>query len=208
MKNLLFKFLSKVSPETIDTYIRQRWVKPLDFKELNFVFVDGNNLSWYEYPEGMGNPIERLSYNLQAYEYLTARMSPEMFDNAVDGANELLAKGKTIEAGAILVRAKTIKDEVVPTDVLINLIATDLVREDEDPSKHNQTIHQEKCNYLKEVIERGDSFFFQLNAVKDLSKRFKISNGDWKPLLNAFQVAVSEAKRERDILLSMNSDKE
>lgn len=202
MKDLLFKLLSKVNPKTIDEYITQRWSKPLDFKELNFVFADNTGKAWYEFPDGMGNPMKRIAANLQAYEYLTARMSPEMFDAAVDDINKAFAHGKIVEAGAILTRLKSLKDEVVPLDVLINLIATDLVREDENPKDTNPTIHQEKCDYLKDAIDRGDKFFFQLTVVKDLSKRFKISNESWKSILVGFQEAVKQVKKERDILLS------
>ena len=208
MKDLLFKFLSKVSPKTVDEYIIQRWVKPLDLKDLNFAFVDSDGKAWYEYPEGLGINMKRLTRNLQAYDYLTARLSPEMFDAAVEDINKALAHGKVVEAGAILTRLKTLKDEIIPLDVLISLIATDLVREDETMDGDNMTIHQEKCDYLKTSIERGDSFFFRLTVVKDLSERFKISKEGWMTILKGFQDAVKEAKRERDILLSMNSDKE
>jgi hypothetical protein len=208
LKKLLFKLLSKVSQSTVDEYITQRWIKPLDFKELSLAFVDTTGKSWYEYPDGLGNPMKRMAANLQAYEYLTARMSPEMFDAAVVDINTALAHGKVVEAGAILTRLKSLKDEVIPVDVLINLIATDLVREDENPKDHNAAIHQEKCDYLKEAIDKGEMFFFRLTVVKDLSKRFKISNEGWTTILKGFQEAVKEAKRERDILLSMNSDKE
>ena len=61
---------------------------------------------------------------------------------------------------------------------------------------------------VKEAIDKGEMFFFRLTVVKDLSKRFKIFNEGWTTILKGFQEAVKEAKRERDILLSMNSDKE
>ena len=205
MKRLLFKLLAKVDSKTVDEYISRRWSKPLDFKELSLAFIDTNGKAWYEYPDGLGNPIKRMAANLQAYEYLTARMSPEMFDAAVEDVNKALAHGKVVEAGAILTRLKTLKDEVIPVDVLINLIATDLVREDEDPKDHNQTVHQEKCDYLKAAIERGDSFFFQLTVVNGLSERFKISNDGWMTISKGFTEAVKKAKQERDMLLSMNS---
>ena len=204
---LIFKLLSKVAPSTIDEYISQRWVKPLDFNDLTLAFVDSTGKAWYEFPDGLGNPMKRMAANLQAYEYLTARMSPEMFDAAVEDVNMALAHGKVVEAGAILTRLKSLKDEVIPVDVLINLIATDLVREDENPKDHNKQIHQDKCNYLKDAIDRGDSFFFRLTVVKDLSKRFKISNEGWTTISKGFQEAVKAAKEERDILLSMNSKK-
>ncbi len=208
MKKLLFKLLSKVSQSTVDEYITQRWIKPLDLKELNLSFIDTTGKAWYEYPEGMAISMKRMAANLQAYEYLTNRMSPEVFDNLVEDCKEMAAHGKSMEVIVAMVDYQKLRGEVVPFDVLINIIATDFVREDENPKDHNQTIHQEKCNYLKEVIERGDSFFFQLPVVKDLSTRFKISNEGWQIALKGFQEAVKEIKGRRDILHSMNSDKE
>lgn len=208
MKKLLFRFLSKIDPKTVDDYIKKRWVKPLQLKDLNFAFVDDNNQAWYEFPDGLGNPITRISANLQAYEYLTARMSPEMLDAAEIDMNKALAHGDIVGAGAIFKNLKSIRESVIPVDVLINLIATDLVREDEDPKEHNQQIHKEKCNYLKTVIERGDGFFFRLTAVIDLSERFKISKDAWQTLLSGFQEAVKKAKEDNSTILSMTSEKE
>jgi len=204
MRKLAFNFLKKIKPELIDEYIRQRWSKPVEFADLQLAFIDDKSLAWYEYPSGMGNSVRRLSDSLQAAEYLTARMSPVLLDNAFADVNKALAHGKVTEAGAILMRLKTIKDEVIPVDVIINMIANDLVREDESLTEKNDIIHQEKCDHLKKVIDNGDHFFFHLTVVKDLSKQFKISNKDWKVLLNGFQDAVNEAQAGRDILLSKN----
>lgn len=206
LKRLVFKLLSKIDPKTVDDYIAQRWVKPVDFDDLNLSFIDNNGKAWYEFPEGMGNSMKRIAANLQAYEYLTARLSPEMFEAAVDDINKALAHGKVVEAGAILTRLKSLREEVIPLDVLINMIANDLVREDEPIDGDNSKIHQEKCDYLKGAIERGDVFFFRLTVVKDLSERFKISKESWTVIYKGFQEAVKEARRERDILLSMNSE--
>ena len=225
MKGLTSKILQRLDEDSVADFVRnkgldafwteqeqlafisKRWVKPVDKKDLRFMFADHTGKAWYEFPEGMGNPMKRIAANMQAYEYLTARISPELFDQTVEDVNTALAKGKLIEAGAILTRLKTIKDEVIPLDVLINLIATDLVREDEDPHTVNDDIHKEKCDHIKHLIETGNVFFFRLTVVKDLSERFKISNDSWKMLLTGWQEALKEARNERNILLSMNSDK-
>ncbi len=208
MKNLIFKLLAKVNPKTVDEYIKQRWIKPLTFKDLNFAFVDDNNVAWYEYPSGMGNPMKRITYNMQAYEFLTARMSPEMLDEAEKGMNEALQHGNIVAAGAIFQNLKNIRENVIPVDVLINLIAVDLVRADEDPTDHNEQIHAEKCDYLKEVIERKDGFFFRLTAVIDLSERFKISKTNWRVFLREFQRSVEKARKDNSTLISLTSSKE
>ena len=208
MKKILFKFLASLDKSIIQDYIVKEYQKPQELKELELAFIDSNGKSWYQFPEGLGNPMKRIAANLQAYEYLTARLSPEMFDAAIKDINVALANGQIVEAGAILKRLTSLRDEVVPLDVLINLIANDLFREDETLTSDNSKIHQEKCDYLKEAIERGDGFFFRLRVVKDLSERFKISNSNWTTILNGFREAVNQAKKERELLLSMNLDSE
>lgn len=208
MKKILFKFIASLDKSIIQDYIVKEYQKPQELKELELAFVDSSGLTWYQFPEGLGNPMKRIAANMQAYEYLTARLSPEMFDAAMSDVNVALANGQIVEAGAILKRVTSLRDEVVPLDVLINLIANDLYREDESLTTDNANIHQEKCDYLKGAIERGDSFFFRLRVVNDLSERFKISKSNWKVILNGFQEAVKEAKKERELLLSMNLDKE
>lgn len=208
MKKIIFKFLASFDKSIIQDYIVKEYQKPQELKELELAFIDTNGKAWYQFPEGLGNPMKRIASNLQAYEYLTARLSPEMFDAAMKDVNVALANGQIIEAGAILKRLTSLRDEVVPLDVLINLIANDLFREDETLTSDNTKIHQEKCDYLKGAIERGDSFFFRLRVVNDLSERFKISKSNWKVILEGFQGAVKQAKKERELLLSMSSEKE
>lgn len=206
MKKILFRFLASLDKSIIQDYIVKEYQKPQELKELELAFIDSNGKAWYQFPEGLGNPMKRIASNLQAYEYLTARLSPEMFDAAMNDVNVALANGQIVEAGAILKRLTSLRDEVVPLDVLINLIANDLFREDESLTTDNANIHQEKCDYLKGAIERGDSFFFRLRVVNDLSERFKISKSNWRVILDGFQEAANQAKKERELILSMSSE--
>lgn len=205
MKNILFKFLSNVSPETIDKYIAKRWHKVLDNKDLVLAFVDETGKAWFEYPDTMGMSVKRMAANMQVAQYLNANMSKELLTDCVNDIKTFLAKSDMIGAGARLTDLMTLSESIVPFDVLVNMIANDLVREDEDPKETNDRIHVEKCNYIKAAIERGDSFFFQLTVVKDLSDKFKISKDSWKSLLLGFQEAIATQKRRSDILHSMNS---
>lgn len=207
MNNLLFKFLSKVSPETIDKYIAQRWHKVLENKDLTLAFVDTNGKAWFEYPDHMGHSVKRMAANMQVAQYLNANMSKELLTDCVNDIKEFLAESDMVGAGARLTDLMTLSESIVPFDVLVNMIANDLIREDEDPKETNDRIHQEKCNYIKAAIENGDSFFFQLTVVKDLSNKFKISKDSWKDLLLGFQEVIATQKRRSDILHSMNSNK-
>tara|TARA_R110000868_G_scaffold334194_1_gene594876 strand:+ start:3468 stop:4088 length:621 start_codon:yes stop_codon:yes gene_type:complete len=203
--SLLFKLLSKASPDTVDKYIAQRWVKVLENKDLSLAFVDTNGKAWFEYPDNMGMSVKRMAANMQVAQYLNANMSKELLTECVNDIKTFLAEADMIGAGARLTDLMTLSESIVPFDVLVNMIANDLVREDEDPKDTNDKVHIEKCNYIKSAIENGDSFFFQLTVVKDLSNKFKISKDSWRDLLIEFQEVVQTQKRRSDILHSMNS---
>lgn len=208
MKDLLFKLLSKVSQDTVDKYIAQRWVKVLENKDLDIAFVDTNGLAWFEYPDHMGQSVKRMAANMQVAQYLNANMSKELLTDCVNDIKGFLAKADMVGAGARLTDLMTLSESVVPFDVLVNMIANDLIREDEDAKDTNDKIHKEKCDYIKAAIENGDSFFFQLTVVKDLSNKFKISKDSWKYLLLGFQEVIQTQKQRTELLHSMNLEKE
>lgn len=206
MKNVLFKLLSKVSPETIDAYIRQRWVKPLDFEQLDFVFVDDNGLKYYEFPTGLANPIKRIEKQIQFTSMLTARISPQAFDTAMQAAFESADKGKFTEAFTILRNYQNMRENIVPIDLFINAIAADLVREDEAISEVNEKIHDEKCAYLMKLVESNSGFFFRLKGVNALLERFKISNSDFQILSKGFREELESLRKDVQLIRSMKLD--
>lgn len=208
MKEVLFRLISKVSPETIDAYIRQRWVKPVEFKDLDLAFVDDKGLAWYEFPDGLGNPIKRIEQQSQFVSFLSARISPEAMEIAYEGVKTAFNEKNYLEGLVIFKRFMDMRDNIIPLDVLINAIAADFIREDENITEPNEKIHQEKCDYLMGVAERGEQFFFRLQGVKDLSERFKISTNGWEVISQGFREKLKELKSEVELVRSMNLDEE
>lgn len=204
---LLFKLLSKVSPDTIDAYIRQRWTKPVGFEDLNLAFIDESGKAWYEFGNGMANPIKRIEQQSQFVSFLSARVSPEAMEIAYEGVTKAFNEGKYLEGLVIFKRFMDMRDMIIPLDVLINALAADFIREDESITDINDKIHQEKCDYLKKVVDNGDSFFFQLTAVKDLSGRFKISKDSWAVISKGYKESLNELKEEIELVRSMNLEK-
>ncbi len=204
---LLFKLLSKVSPDTIDSYIRQRWTKPVGFEDLNLAFIDESGKAWYEFGNGMANPIKRIEQQSQFVSFLSARVSPEAMEIAYEGVTKAFNEGKYLEGLVIFKRFMDMRDMIIPLDVLINALAADFIREDESITDINDKIHQEKCDYLKKVVDNGDSFFFQLTAVKDLSERFKIFRDSWAVISKGYKESLNELKEEIELVRSMNLEK-
>jgi hypothetical protein len=204
---LLFKLLSKVSPDTIDSYIRQRWVKPIGFEDLNLAFVDDQGKAWYEFGTGLANPIKRIEQQSQFISFLSSRVSPEAMEIAYEGVTKAFNEGKYLEGLVIFKRFMDMREMIVPLDVLINAIAADFIREDESITEVNEKIHQEKADYLKKIIDRGDEFFFQLTVVKDLSERFKIGRDSWEVISKGFKGSLDDLKKEIELVRSMNLEK-
>jgi hypothetical protein len=201
---LLFKLLSKVSPDTIDSYIRERWVKPIGFEDLNLAFVDDQGKAWYEFGTGLANPIKRIEQQSQFISFLSSRVSPEAMEIAYEGVTKAFNEGKYLEGLVIFKRFMDMREMIVPLDVLINAIAADFIREDESITEVNEKIHQEKADYLKKIIDRGDEFFFQLTVEKDLSERFKIGRDSWEVISKGFKGSLEDLKKEIDLVRSMN----
>lgn len=208
MKKLLFKLLAKVDNSIVDEYIRQRWVKPVGFEDLTLAFVDDNGLAWYEFAEGMGNPIKRIEQQSQFVSFLSARLSPEAVEIAYEAIKTAFNEGNYLEGLVVFKRFMDMRDNIIPMDVMINALAADFIREDESITEPNPVIHQQKCDYLMKVAENGDSFFFRLQGVKDLSERFKISTDSWKVISKGFRESLKELKRETELIRSMNLDSE
>ena len=204
---LLFKLLSKVSPDTIDSYIRERWVKPIGFEDLNLAFVDDQGKAWYEFGTGLANPIKRIEQQSQFISFLSSRVSPEAMEIAYEGVTKAFNEGKYLEGLVIFKRFMDMREMIVPLDVLINAIAADFIREDESITEVNEKIHQEKADYLKKIIDRGDEFFFQLTVVKDLSERFKIGRDSWEVISKGFKGSLEDLKKEIELVRSMSLEK-
>ncbi len=204
---LLFKLLSKVSPDTIDSYIRERWVKPIGFEDLNLAFVDDQGKAWYEFGTGLANPIKRIEQQSQFISFLSSRVSPEAMEIAYEGVTKAFNEGKYLEGLVIFKRFMDMRDMIIPLDVLINAIAADFIREDESITEVNEKIHQEKADYLKKIIDRGDEFFFQLTVVKDLSERFKIGRDSWEVISKGFKGSLEDLKKEIELVRSMSLEK-
>lgn len=203
IKDILFKL---IPASWLDDYARQRWIRPPDFTDLSLAFVDEHGHKWYEYPSSVSVPLARMAVQIQTEAYLTALISDEQMNETRDAVNKCLAHGDTIGAGALLSRFFDTRHEVVPMDILINLIALTLVRDDEQPHTFDQVTHTDKINYLKGAVLRGDGFFFLLTEVKRLSEAFKIGSAHWQTLATRFEEVAQIRKRERDYIISKLSE--
>jgi hypothetical protein len=94
-------------------------------------------------------------------QYLAAGLSGETIKEALEKTNSCYAHGDYVAAGVIIKDLLELQSKIINFDALINILAVNYVREDEDVALVSTNIHQEKCNFLKSETEEG-RFFFRL----------------------------------------------
>lgn len=173
--NLLIKLLGE---ERLSRIYRTYAAKQIK-KGLKAEFQDDKGRWYYSFPDEQLVPHTR-SAKAQTYsQYLSAGLSGEMFKEAFDKTNELYAKGDYIGAGVILNDLRELNTTIVNVDVIVNIIAVNYVREDEELAVISETIHQDKCDFIKSETEQG-RFFFRLP--------------EWLKLLNSAGISKDESE--------------
>ena len=140
-------------------------------------FQDDKGRWYYSFLDEGDVPVARLAESHTHMQYMAAGLSPEVWKEAYEKMTALYAKGEFVKAGVILNDLTDLEKKIVNLDALINIIAVNYVREDEDAVTVNQSIHLDKCNFLKTETEEG-RFFFRLPMFAKLLNKAILSKED------------------------------
>lgn len=173
-------------------------------------FTDTKGKRYGRFPADMALPVARLAKLMLFYQYLSKGLSPEedaQIDNAIESA---LMEGVTVihqngvkgvnENGwyarvlALIHERRKRKDLTDHMQLFYNILAVQIVREDESPTDYNEEIQREKVLEFanNETPERA-MFFFQQPELKNLTGLSKLSMQDVETLL-------IRSKREQELL--------
>lgn len=152
--------LSTVSPEKLSEVYRQTLAKK-SVGNLEAAFHDNSGRLWSTFRDDSLIPISRIAEQHTHLQYMAAGLNAETWDKALDAINVCFAKSDMIGAGVVLHGLRDLEKKIVNLDAMINVLAVNHVREDEDPTSINAAIHAEKCDFLKSETEQG-RFFFRL----------------------------------------------
>ena len=136
---------------------------------LTYQFPDENGLKWYTFTDPETFPLSRLAAQQTALRFLQAGLSAKEYKESMDTVIDLLDKGETVKAGAVIMELHSLPDKVLTLDALVNVIASYYVREDEEPSVHSDAIHAQKCNWIKSQVEAGGFFFRHPSLISSLA---------------------------------------
>lgn len=160
--------------------------KPLHLTSLSYAFVDSNGKKYFRFPKDVTLPGERFGKLNEYVTFISKGLTAEediLLDESIE---RLLEAGigksqKNVSAiGAILQERKKRRSLVIHTELLYNLMAVQLIREDESTESFDNDIQMQKVMMFKQMTKEGSTyFFFQKQELNRLSNLSGMSQSEW-----------------------------
>lgn len=163
-----------------------RWSKKHTSYNLVKVFThDGYN--YLRFPKETNMPLERFSMSMALLERLSSGISGSEMGLILEGMEKALAAGLTNPKNAALVATyihiiRERQDTIIHRDILLNIAATWMIRDDEDPTIINNDIHKEKLDVFEKMCNGGAHDFFTLLGIEPLIPLMSMSPEDMQKL--------------------------
>ena len=153
--------------------------------------------------------IVRLAKQKEFFTFLSAAISAEELDAILDKIDEAVHNGlknpkEAAKVVSLIGQLRERRKYCVHTDLFINIIACDLIREDEELTKEpfNTAIHDEKVAYLIDKSHTNPDFFLSLHEYKQLVSMLQISEIPFKELQENYDKHVKLLKESLKIYSS------
>ena len=170
-------------------------------------FQDNQGRWYYSFRDDQDLPHTRSAKSQTYSQYLAAGLSGDMFKEAYTRINELFAHADYLGAGVIINDLKELNQNIVNVDIIINIMAVNYVREDEEVAVISDTIHQEKCDFLKSETEHG-RFFFRMPEWLNLLKKAGILSEESEQFYQDYLTKQSNILKRWSLLASQEYKQE
>jgi hypothetical protein len=163
-----------------------RWSTKQSSYNLVKVFTqDGYN--YLRFPKETNMPLERFSMSMALLERLSSGISGSEMEGILEGMEKALAAGLSNPKNAALVATyihiiRERQDTIIHRDLLLNIAATWIIRDDEDPTIINNDIHKEKLEVFEKMCKEGSHDFFTRLAIEPLTPLMSMSPEDFQKL--------------------------
>lgn len=186
-------------------------LKRVEIANLTYQITALSGKRYYSFPERMAIPFQRIAKGLEMMQWLENGISPGDFDRIrsemVTSLAHIRAKKDAdkhmISLGLLIDEMNRRRATALPYYVLVNLVATYMIREDEDPSIINPKIHHEKCDDLERELEQGNNaFFLQIPQLRKLSEITNMSLTELKEYLQELKKEEEQESQKVKALIS------
>lgn len=160
------KYFAKNEAEFLK-YLHKKNGTKLTKENLTFSFFDLDGHGYYKFPKDIALPMNRLG---KMYEYMmwlsagvTGQELDKMLDNADKALTDGLMKGKNAaKIGFLISELKDRKNMIVHPELFYNIIAVQIIRDDESPTEFNNEIQMQKVEAFKRLDTENDTFFLNI----------------------------------------------
>jgi len=171
-------------------WIEKYWLKRINKKmsikltvnNLMHSFIDMDGNAYYSFPKEIEMPISRMAKMQEYLMWLAKGVSKEEYIKAIDYAESALIGGLkdskgVAKIGFVLHELKDRCNMVLHDELFYNIIAVQLIRQDESPTEFNNEIHMQKVKAFKEMDLQDDAFFLCIQeylmqlGYKDITKK-------------------------------------
>lgn len=161
---------NKYKQHFIKLYLEE--VKPkADFSQMEYRFTDSNGKAYYGYPKDLETSMsmDRFGYWQDFYTWFSRNMTDETLIKCLNIIDEALNNGLTNKnkksasiIGAVSQEMRAAKDMARTSEVIYNMLACQLIREDENLFAFNNNIHMEKVDQFRFEVDNNNAFFLQM----------------------------------------------
>lgn len=208
--NWLYKRLWECFGEGLTRYYVSSQNNPTQLSELEYRFTDSNGKKYYGFTSKMGLPLSRfgrlqdfLSVLSRNIDGTTLRDLIEIAEKEIEKGVQRISENKNaglVKIGAILYEIKERESKIKSVQLLYNVAAVQLVREDENPDVFNEKIHQEKVEQILREEDNENFFFFRLPELKKLFDSLTMSKEEWRAYLRESTKELNILQEKKKIL--------
>lgn len=143
--------------------------------------------TYYRFPKEVNLPLERFSMSMALLERLSSGVSGSEMELILTEMEKALGAGLSNPKNAALVATyihviRERQDTVIHRDILLNIAATWIVRDDEDPAIVNSDIHNYKLELFEQLSKGGAKDFFSSLGIDPLMPLLTMSPSDFQIL--------------------------
>lgn len=177
---------------------RERYAPKLERTNLEERFTTDAGHKYYGFPSTLQLPLERYARLREFLAYLGAGISAEELAKLVDAADAALAAGvktgkNAARIGLCLAEIRERASTILHHELLVHVLAVQLIRDDERPEIFDEVLHREKFTELLAASQAGAPFFFskELPEWRKLWEMLEKSPDEWRKYWTASQVKLA-----------------
>lgn len=149
--------------------------------------------------------MERFSQSLALLERLSCGMSGKEMDRILNEMEKAIAAGLSNPKNAGLVSTyvhiiRERQDTVIHRDLLLNIAATWIVRDDENPAIINADIHEAKLKTFEAMCGEASHDFFTLADIEPLMPLLTMSPQEFQTLWEYNKVQIQSLNQALTLL--------